>query len=234
MQLAPSAPLSADAVAFPRLVASPGDNAAQRINQALGRLDAQLRSDLKDCRADAAPSADFQWSRTISVPMQGPRYLSFLAHDYWNCGGAHDDFSILGLVYDLSTGSPVNWARLLPASMVQGTAIDTAGDGTSIGVLSSRVFQDLYLKAENSDPKNPLDPECRDVLSDPGLKFTIWPDAEGDGIAIQTQGLPHVVAACGADAIVIPTTTLRRLGVQPALLDAIDTAHAQGWYSHKP
>jgi hypothetical protein len=62
------------------------------------------------------------------------------------------------------------------------------------------------------------------------LKFNIWPDAKGDGLALETEGLPHAVAACGADSVTVATSTLRKVGVQPALLDAIDTAHARGWY----
>ena len=230
VQLKPSAPLSAELAAFPRLVAAADDKEAQRINQALDRRDKQVQSALKDCRDSSDHPADANWSRVISVAMRGPRYLSLVAADYWSCGGAHDDYSSLVLVYDLHTGSPVNWARLLPASIIQGTSMDNTGDGTPIGVVSSRVLQDLYVKAENSDPKNPLEPECKDVLNDPGLKFNIWPDAKGDGLAVQTEGLPHVVAACGAEPVVIPTATLRKLGVQGPLLDAIDTAHAQGWY----
>jgi hypothetical protein len=230
VQLKATAPLSANLAAFPRLAAAPGDKAAERINQALDRRDRQLQSAVKDCRSNSDRTADATWSRVISVAMRGPRYLSLIANDSWDCGGAHPDFGLLVLVYDLNTGSPVNWARLLPASLIQGTSLDSAGDGTQVGVVSSRAFQDLYLKAKSSDPKDPLDPECRDVLSDPGLKFNIWPDGKGDGLALQAEGLPHVVAACGSDSVIVATSILLKLGVQPALLDAIDTAHLRGWY----
>jgi hypothetical protein len=230
VQLKAIDPLSADLAAFPRLLAAPGDRAAERINQALERRDRQLQSAVKDCRSNSDRPAEAMWSRVISVAMRGPRYLSLVADDSWDCGGAHGDFSLLVLVYDLNTGSPVNWARLLPASPIQGTSLDSAGDGTQVGVVSSRALLDLYLKARSSDPKDPLDPECRDVLSDSGLKFNIWPDAKGDGLALETEGLPHAVAACGADSVTVATSTLRKVGVQPALLDAIDTAHARGWY----
>jgi hypothetical protein len=229
-QLKAIAPLAADLAAFPRLVAAPDDKGAERINQALDRRDRQLQSAVKDCRSNSDRPADATWSRVISVAMRGPRYLSLVANDSWDCGGAHPDFSLLVLVYDLNSGSPVNWTRLLPVSLIQGTSLDSAGDGTQIGVVSSRALQALYLKAQSSDPKEPLDPECRDVLSDPGLKFNIWPDGKGDGLALQTQGLPHVVAACGSDSVIVATSTLRKLGVQPALLAAIDAAHARGWY----
>lgn len=71
-----------------------------------------------------------------------------------------------------------------------------------------------------------MDPDCKDVLSDPGLKLSLWPDAKGGGIAVAPEGLPHVVAAC-AEPVTIPTATLRKLGVKALILDAIDAARAQ-------
>ncbi len=215
-----SPPIAKDVDAFPRIASPTGQ--AQRINQALDRRDAQVRTAAKEC-------AGGDWGRTVSVPMRGPGYLAFTAQDSWDCGGAHPDASRLVLVYDLSTGSPVNWTRLLPASMVQSSTLDTAGDGTKIGVIGSRTLQDFYIKALSSDPKNPLDADCRDVLKDPDLKFNLWPDARAGGIAIEPEGLPHAVAACG-DSAVVPIADLRKMGVQPALLDAIEIAHRNGWY----
>lgn len=220
VQLKPSASLGKDLAAFPRLIASPDDKAAIRINQALDRRDQQLRSAVKDCRANVEAPAKADYTRTISVTMQGPRYLSFVASDSSDCGGAHPNSDSLVLVYDLQTGSPVNWAALLPASLVQGTSLDTAADGTQIGVLSSRELQKLYLQARKPDP------DCKEVLSDPDLKLSLWPDAKAGGLMVAPAGLPHVVAACG-DPAAIPTATLRKLGVKPVLLDAIDTSHSQ-------
>ena len=214
-------PLAKDVAAFPR-IAAPADAAAQRINLALDRQDKVVKSAAKDCPHDG-------WSRDITVAMRGPRYLALTAQDSWECGGAHPDASRLVLVYDLATGSPVNWARLLPATMIQSATLDTAGDGTRIGVIQSRALQDDYVKARTSDPKDPLDPDCKDVVQDPDLKFNLWPDAQAGGVRIEPEGLPHVVAACG-DSVPIPTAVLRKMGVQPALLDAIDSAHAHGWF----
>jgi hypothetical protein len=216
-----SPPIAKHVDAFPR-IAAPTDQAAQRINQALDRRDAQVKTAAKECTTG-------DWERTVSVPMRGPRYLAFVAQDSWDCGGPHPDDSLLVLVYDLSTGSPVNWTRLLPASMVQTSTLDTAGDGTKIGVIGSRVLQDFYVKALSSDPKNPLDADCHDVLKDPDLKFNLWPDAKAGGIAVEPEGLPHVLAPC-TNSVVVPVSDLRKMGVQPALLDAIETAHSHGWY----
>jgi hypothetical protein len=216
-----SPPVAKNVDAFPR-IAAPADPAAQRINQALDRRDAQVKTAAKEC-------SNGDWERAVSVPMRGPRYLALTAQDSWDCGGPHPDDSLLVLVYDLSTGSPVNWTRLLPASMVQTSTLDTAGDGTKIGVIGSRVLQDFYIKALSSDPKNPLNPDCHEVLNEPDLKFNVWPDAKAGGIAIQPEGLAHVLAPC-VSSVVVPISDLRKMGVQPALLDAIESAHAHRWH----
>jgi hypothetical protein len=75
------------------------------------------------------------------------------------------------------------------------------------------------------------DAECRDVLTnwDGRLGFRLWPEAAADGIAIQPGNLPHVVEACGPP-VTIGLSELRKLGIEPALLDTIDEAHRRGWY----
>jgi hypothetical protein len=219
--LKPSPPLTRHVAAFPR-IAAPAGAAAQRINLALDRQDDNVKSVARQCAHDG-------WSRDVTVTMRGPRYLSLTAQDSWYCGGAYPDAGRLVLVYDLDTGSPVNWARLLPAAMIGSASLDTAGDGTRIGVIQSRVLQDYYVKTRTSDPKDPLDADCRDVVQDPALKFTLWPDAHDGGIRIEPVGLPHVVAVCGG-SVLIPAAALRRMGVQPSLADAIESAHARGWF----
>lgn len=213
--------------ALPRVVAADSDKAAQRINSALDKLDALTRQDLKDCRANVDKPADADYERSVWVTMRGPRYLSFLVGGSADCGGAHPDAGDYMLVYDLATGSPVNWQRLLPKAMVQGTSLDTGIDGVTIGFVTSTALQSLWLKAEAA--ANPIDPDCRDVLNDPELKLNLWPDPKGGGLGVEPGDLAHAVQAC-ADPIVIPTTTLRPLGVDAALLDAIDAARAGGFF----
>lgn len=219
--LKPSPALAAHVESFPR-IATPSDAAAQRINLALDRQDQNVKSAARQCPHGG-------WSRDVTVAMRGPRYLSLTAQDSWDCGGAHPDASRLVLVYDLATGSPVNWIRLLPVAMINSATLDTAGDGTRIGVVQSEALQNFYMKARTSDPKDPLNPDCKDIIQDPELKFNLWPDAQAGGIQIEPEGLPHAVAVCG-DSVLIPAAALRKMGVQSALVDAIESAHAQGWF----
>jgi hypothetical protein len=61
------------------------------------------------------------------------------------------------------------------------------------------------------------------------LKFNLWPDAKAGGIAIEPEGLLHVLAPC-VNSVVIPISDLRKMGIQSALIDAIEAAHSNGWY----
>jgi hypothetical protein len=227
MELTPSPAIAKGVAASPRL---PADSpAARRIDQALDRADAWLRDAVKDCLADDSDPSNAEWTRQVVVTMRGPRYLGLLAHDELNCGGPYPDTGTLVLTYDLATGSPMNWAQLLPAAMVQAVGKDDASEGAVTSTLQSHALVDIYVKGLDQ----PIDPDCRDVVSNPELSLVLWPDAKEDGVAVMPSSLPHVVAACGPD-ITIPTATLRQLGVDAGLLDAIDTAHAQGLYDKDP
>jgi hypothetical protein len=228
VQLKPSPEIAPKIAAFPRLVAAPDDKASQRINQALDKRDASARQMRKDCLANVDKPSDADYERVIWVTMRGPRYLGFLASDNADCGGAYPSTSQMALVYDLASGAPVNWQRLLPKAMVQGTSTDTVVDGTVVGFVTSKTLQNLWLKAEAA-AANPIDPDCKDAVSDPKLMLSLYPDAKAGGLAVQPGDFAHVIAAC-ADTIVIPTATLRPLGVDTALLDAIDAAHTGGFF----
>jgi hypothetical protein len=225
VQLTRSAAIAPDLAAFPRIAADAGE-AAARINRALAAADDRSRAFVKDCAAQEGEGPT-SVTRTITVTMRGPRYLSFVAYDYFDCRGAHPDTDTIALVYDLKTGAPVNWGALLPAALVGKAELDTSGDGTRIGMASSPALQQLYLKGHK------IDPDCIEPLSEPGLEFILWADAEQGGLAIQPASLPHVVAACG-DSATIPLSRLRQLGVKSELADAIQAAHDHHLYEPAP
>lgn len=207
---APAA-LAKDIAAFPKLVAH--DAIADKINAALVRLDQRVRK----ARSDCMKSKDADWARSIEVTMRGPRYLSYLVSDSLSCGGAHPDASTFALVYDLATGAPVDWARLLPKPIVETTSLDTAADGASIGVVASKTLTALYVAGLGKD----VDPSCKDALSETDLTFVLWLDREAKALAMQTVSLPHVVQAC-ADTVTIGAAKLRELGAAPTLIEALD------------
>lgn len=222
--------LGAGLMAFPR-IAAPDGAASQRINKALSAADDRLRAAAKDCDAGASgPAADQKdagWQRSVTAAMRGPGYLALVASDDLFCGGAHPDTDSFALAYDLGTGAPLNWERLLPKTLAGKASLDTAADGTRLGVMASPALTALYLKLSKPDA------DCGPALRDTELQFMLWPDAAREGVAMEPSGLPHVIAACGTDAV-IPLATLRSLGVEPALLDAIAAGHKAGLYDSKP
>jgi hypothetical protein len=219
-------PLGAGMAAFPRL--TPGDGqAVQRINKALTDADERLRSAARDCRSEAqeaqADPKDTSWQRDVRVAMRGAGYLALVASDNWYCGGAYPDVSSFALAYDLRTGAPLNWERLLPKSLAGTATLDSAGDGTKLGVVASPALKALYVKLAKPDA------DCASALQDIDLQFILWPDAERWGVAMEPSGLPHAIIACGPD-VVIPMSMLHSLGVQAPLLEAIAAAHQAGLY----
>ncbi len=228
-QLRPMPDVAPGVAAFPRLVAPPGDRAAARINAALTKADARAKIAAGGCTPDKAQGRD-GWTRSITVTMRGPRYLSLLASNEWDCG-AYPDTDQVALVYDLHTGAPVDWARLLARGMLAGSTTNTASDETTEGLVTSPVLAAAFRKAAAADAGR--DKQCAEVLSGKGqfgaLVFQLWPDAQANGLALEFPTLPHVVAVCGAPEI-IPAAELRKLGVGPVLLAPLATAHRDRLY----
>eukprot|EP01037_Dinobryon_pediforme_P014092 gene14092-14211_t len=178
--------LAKDLAAFPQV--SGRDAIADKINAALTKLDKKV---LK-ARAECVTTKNADWSRNIDVTMRGPRFLSYQINDSLSCSGsAHPDTASFALVYDLTTGSPVDWARLLPKSLVETTSLDSAADGTKIGVVGSKLLSKIYIEGLGKD----IDADCKEALSSADLTFILWLDAKKKGVSVQTVSLPHVVAA---------------------------------------
>ncbi len=228
-RLRPMPDIAPGVAAFPRLVAPPSDRAAARINAALARADARAKTAAGGCTPDKAQGRD-GWTRAITVTMRGPRYLSLLASNEWDCG-AYPDTDQVALVYDLRTGAPVDWARLLPRGMLTGTTTNAASDDTTEGLVTSPALAATFRRIAAADAGP--DKQCAEVLSGKGqfgaLVFQLWPDAQANGLALEFPTLPHVVAACGAPEV-IPAAELRQLGVGPVLLGPLATAHRDRLY----
>ena len=209
-------------------IAAPADDAERRINAALRRLDGNVRKAAKSCQADGG--ARSSWTRTVRTPMRGPRFLSVAIDDDMFCGGAHPSTSLMAIVYDLTTGAPVDWTKLLPPTLTGTVALAEGLDGTKMVTLASKRLHALYLeryRPKDSKAKREGDDNaCREVVQetaqgDPPAMMA-WPDAKAGGLAVQFD-LPHYAQAC-ADTVVIPNAILRQEGAQPVLNDAIAAA----------
>jgi hypothetical protein len=224
--LAPPEKLSGKTLALPRL-AGPASPMTTKINTALGKVDASWVAFIKDCKSQAPTS---ETNRTAGAPMLGPRYFSVVARYDYDCGGAYPDTGTLALVYDLTTGRPVNWAKLMPAPLVQTSSVDTNTDGTSVGSVASERLSAFYRKAlpaalaKANDVDKADRASCADALGD-SLTFFVWPDAARDGVVIFPSSLAHAVKACGPE-VLIPAASLRKMGADRKFVDAIEAAHA--------
>lgn len=230
VQLQNPPPVAREAEAMPR-IANPLDAAEKRINAALKRLDANLGKAIRACKGpNGAPGG---WERKVEPTMLGPRYLSYVIRDTSFCGGPYPPSGTMSIVYDLETGTPVDWTRLLPPSMTGKVSLAEGMDGTKMVALASPQLFSLYLSGYDRASRIPgsdIGPEdiatCKEALQDTANPpMMAWLDAKSDGLAIQFD-LPHAVQAC-ALPVVIPLDVLRANGADAAMLDAIKAAHGR-------
>ena len=217
-------PVGKDAAAMPR-IADPADPSERRINAAVQRLDAALRREMAACKEMGGRNYD--WERTVDVPMRGPGFLSYTITDSTYCGGAHPNTGTMAIVYDLRSGAPVDWSRLLPASWTGTLTLEQGPDGSRMVALRSDRLFALYLRGYEHAHATAGDAECREVVrqerGDGVPAMQVWLDVVKGGLAVQF-GLPHAMLAC-EDAVVIPRATLRAEGAAPMLLEALAAAH---------
>ncbi len=153
-------------------------------------------------------SAD--WSRTIEVTMEGPRFLSLVVSDETFCGGPHPNGEVIAMVFDMTTGAPVDWTKMVAKSA-------GASANSAVGTLVLPALQKMNLAAADAD--------CKDVFQDP-QPFQMWPDAKRGTLVAQPCDLPHAVQAC-ANKIDLTMDEARKLGFDESLLTAIEQAHRQ-------
>jgi hypothetical protein len=221
----PSA-LGKDQDAYPRIVA-PADEAEQRINAAVARLDARLVKGVAECGRNGGRNAE--WTRTVEVTMRGPRYLSYSITDNASCGGAHPDIGDTAIVYDLTTGAPVDWSQLLPPQLVGTVALSETMDGTKMVTLQSKRLYELYMQQYRLG-SHASDKDCIEAVEEAGADgppaMTPYLDAQTGGLGIEFD-MAHAVEAC-ADQVVLPLATLRAEKTPELTLKAIEAAHAAG------
>jgi hypothetical protein len=228
-------PIAKDAAAMP-LIVDPVDDAERSINAAVKRFDASLGKYNAECKlSDGAPGGV---SREVAATMRGPGYLSFVIRDIAFCGGPYPSAGTMSIVYDLRTGKPVDWTRLLPPLLTGKVTPAWGMDGTRMVTLASRRLYSLYLAGYDraiSMPGVDLDEKdkeeaiasCKETVREEAKppEMNAWLDAKQGGLAVQFD-LAHAVQVC-AVPVVIPVATLRAEGASPELLDAIEAAHKE-------
>ncbi len=215
--------LWAGVAAFPTLTAGGGvtPEVAAALNATLARQNTRVAAAAADCRRTAQKAkrhADpTAWQRTVEVTMAGPHYLSLLATDADDCGAtlAHSG-AVLPLVYDLTTGAPVSWEKLMPAGVRASLA--TGEDGTRLGTVEWPVLQARAIKQAT--------PECKELIRENGiLDFGVWLDGAKGAIIAETVSFPNAGAACEVP-ITFSLDEARQMGFAKELVDALATAQA--------
>jgi hypothetical protein len=226
LQLEPVKQLRKDIDLWP-LIAHPGTPPEVRVNALLTKLNLRLADTVRECNRDVltgmkgakardrASAVAADWSRTVLVTMTGPRFLSLVATDETFCGGAHPDGSTMAMVFDMTTGTPVNWLALVAKSAGASTFVDSVSDGSKVGALVLPALQKINAARASSD--------CKDAFQDQ-QPFELWPDATHETLVAQAFDLPHVVQAC-AEEIGLKMKQARDLGFDEGLLTAIEQAH---------
>lgn len=214
------------------LIVNPSNPAEQHVNETLTQLNLRLTKALSECDAgtledmkdSGRPREDWagvvaeDWSRKVVVTIQGPRFLSLVAtDDYVNCGGAHPNEDTMAMVFDMTTGAPVNWPAMVTKSAGATVVTGFVADGSKVGALVLPALAKINLAAADDD--------CKQAFQGP-QGFQLWPDAKNGTLVALAFDLPHVVAAC---AIEIPLTVeqARTLGFDEHFLNAIEQAHAK-------
>jgi len=212
--------LRKDVDAWP-LIAYPSTPAEQNVNAILKRLNERMAKVLKDCDGNYRDSGkndiEGDWERTITVTMTGPRFLSMVAIDSYFCGGPYPDSGTFAMVFDMTTGRPVNWMNLIAKSANASVYSDSNSDGSRVGALIVPALRALTIAH--------ADGECKEAFHNPQA-YQLWPDAKSGTLTAEPFDLPHMVAACVDDLKLTPDQA-RKLGFDETLLSAIAQAHRQ-------
>ena len=213
--------LAKNAEAFPTLVgATP---AIARINRALRAANAKQREDMKGCRRDT-PQDGYWWEQSVDAPLIGAHFVSLAAHGNLSCGGAHPNFIDEALTFDLTTGEPVDWRRLLPASLRRAPGRAADGAAAPDDAIASPALTALFV---DQSTKEGVGADCQEAFGQQEMNFEFWPDAKAKGLAMRAANLLHWAEGPCSGPVTIPVATLKRLGFDNLLIEDIETGRHQ-------
>lgn len=207
---------------FPRVLPGATVTAAvaARINRSLDGFNAEVVADARSCgkeevRINKGSFPDY--SRTVEIAMQGPRYLSLVAEDIYSCGAPHPLDAELALVYDLQTGLPVNWLKWLPPDAVGHIA--RSKGRPAIGYIT---WPRMMERVREHDPEEGNSAEdCKSAYKDSMTAFNLWLDGEAHALIVSPQLGSHFDTAMCGQRLQIDAAAARALGVAPELVDQL-------------
>ena len=221
--LEPSQELRKGFSAFPRLQAGGEVTAAvaAKVNASLARLDTSAGKALAECSKTAKQhQGEAEWAREMDVTMRGPRFLSLVASDLFDCGDGHpNQMNTLAIVYDLTTGAPVNWLKYFPAGVKSDLGPPEDGEeGVKVGMLS---WPPLTKEALRQAEKG-----CKDQYAyDDSVSFQLWLDARSGQVAAQPSSRSPDPSRCDDGGFGLSVSQARRIGLHGSVLAALEAAH---------
>ena len=189
----------------------------QKINASMHMLDNETLADSKGCS---------EYNQDVTPLMLGPGYVSYGAITGGNCGGAHGFGGESYFTFDLATGEPVKWSKL-----VRGAGVTSELDATPdpkhpdvlAGPLTEPALSALYVKAYQA--ANPKDEQgCMEVYDN--LSFWVWPQGKTGTLGVEAASTGYAARNC-ANAMRLTLEQAKALGFSEDFLRAVTIAHAQ-------
>jgi len=211
--------------ALPRLV---GEGAA------VAAINADL--DLRDtaARAEGCGDGDDGYARSVSQPMTGPAFVTFMITQEYACeGAAHPSFDQTAITYDLAAGKAVDWVAVAPGLELERVELDGMPADYMPSLASTALSAWYSARVLASTDREHLT-DCAELWSTEALEdksFKLWLDAENGGLSVGPD-FAHATQAC-ADTLTLNAEDMHRFGVSPAIVGAVSAAHAAGAWAPK-
>jgi hypothetical protein len=213
LQLLRQHSLSPKADSLPR-IAHP-NQIQSSINRDLQRLDAHAKGDATGCAGTSEDGREMFYERSVQILSRGPRSLGIAVDVSTDCGGVHPYYYQFTLAYDLETGKPIDWEKILTKADAQNAPVnpDNALPFDLPGVRSV-LLQKLYRSAWKGAGQCSVDdvaPPASTEDSDLTV-FLLAPASERRGLSVLPVGLASAVSAC-AQAVILNRNAMDELGI---------------------
>jgi hypothetical protein len=220
--------------AWPQIV-GPQTPEVKRVNADLSAMNRQTLASLRECDADfrryqadvvkpkTRANVSGDWTRKVTITMNGPRFVSMIADESQACEGAYPLNALIPIVFDMNTGERIDWKSLSPGGTGVFAGAEESPDGTSSPGLFIPALMKLAVSRATGD--------CREAMQhfdhlgqDSDLPFVVWPDAKRGLLMTKASGWPHVIQAC-EEKIGLTIAEARKLGFSEELLVSLEQAY---------
>lgn len=214
-------PVSRSIDAYPR-IAAPATAETALINEELVKADARVKNAARDCN-QGSNYDDGQWRREVGVPFRYGDFLSLVAADTWTCTTFSGSF-LNTVTYDLTTGEPVDWRKLLLPRVAGDPAQGVGGDASKLSLVVSPILNEVYRRKVLIGMGSDEQSGCANAF-ERDYTMMLWLDAEREAVAMRGVGFPPALSACAREETLVPDELVLLKSPQ-RLLDILKAAHA--------